>query len=158
MKAALAGRQDKRLVIAGPPCHGRSTASRTTPAHAYEERGVDMLSVRRKTRAQTRCRAARAAPFRHRRRRLYDLDYLSRPSRPGLPSGAFAIHGRVNATYETLKALRDGVPPANIKNGASPDLMKQGHAPSRLCEMVEGFSQRRPVADAARLPAHLIAA
>jgi carboxyvinyl-carboxyphosphonate phosphorylmutase len=31
----------------------------------------------------------------------------------------------VNAVYETMKALRAGTPPANIKSVASPDLMKQ---------------------------------
>jgi carboxyvinyl-carboxyphosphonate phosphorylmutase len=31
----------------------------------------------------------------------------------------------VNATYETLKALREGVPPASIKSVAPADLMKR---------------------------------
>jgi oxaloacetate decarboxylase len=31
----------------------------------------------------------------------------------------------VNATYETLRALRQGTPPANIKAVASPELMRQ---------------------------------
>ena len=31
----------------------------------------------------------------------------------------------VNAVYETMKALRAGAPPANMKTVASPDLMKR---------------------------------
>jgi carboxyvinyl-carboxyphosphonate phosphorylmutase len=31
----------------------------------------------------------------------------------------------VNAVHQTLKALRDGTPPADIKTVASPALMKQ---------------------------------
>jgi carboxyvinyl-carboxyphosphonate phosphorylmutase len=56
---------------------------------------------------------------------LYDLDYLSsRNVRICLLSHAPFMAG-VNAVYETLKALREGTKPADLKGVASADLMKR---------------------------------
>ena len=82
MKAALAGRQDKRLVIVGRTSAMAMTGVEDTIARlkAYEEAGVDMLfMVGVKTRAQLDAVAAAvklplflggAGPD------LYDLDYF----------------------------------------------------------------------------------
>jgi oxaloacetate decarboxylase len=131
MKAALAGRQDQRLVIAGRTSAMSINGVEDTIARlkAYEEAGVDMLFMSGvKTRAQLDAVAAvvklplfLGSPGAE----LYDLDYLSARNVRVCLQGHLPFMAAVNATYETLKALRDGVAPANIKNGASPDLMKQ---------------------------------
>ena len=56
---------------------------------------------------------------------LYDLDYLSVRNVRVCLQGHLPFMAAVNAAYETLKALRNGSPPADIKSVASPDLMKQ---------------------------------
>ena len=56
---------------------------------------------------------------------LYDLDYLSARNVRVCLQGHLPFLAAVNAAYETLKALRGGTPPAQIKTIASPDLMKQ---------------------------------
>jgi oxaloacetate decarboxylase len=56
---------------------------------------------------------------------LYDLDYLSARNVRVCLQGHLPFMAAVNAVHETLKALRAGTPPADIKSVASPDLMKQ---------------------------------
>jgi carboxyvinyl-carboxyphosphonate phosphorylmutase len=131
MKAALAGRQDKRLVIVGRTSAMAMTGVEDTIARlkAYEEAGVDMLfMVGVKTRAQLDAVAAAvklplflggAGP------ELYDLDYLSARNVRVCLQGHMPFMAAVNAVHETLKALRAGTAPAELKGVASPDLMKQ---------------------------------
>jgi carboxyvinyl-carboxyphosphonate phosphorylmutase len=131
MKAALAGRQDKRLIIVGRTSALSITGIDDTIARlkAYEEAGVDMVFMTGvKTRAQLDTVAAAikipiflggAGP------ELYDLDYLSARNVRICLQGHLPFMAAVKATYDTLKALRDGVPPADIKTVASADLMKQ---------------------------------
>jgi len=131
MKAALAGRQDKRLVIVGRTSAMGITGVDDTIARlqAYEQAGVDMLFMAGvKTRAQLDAVASAVklplflgspgAEF-------YDLDYLSARNVRVCLQGHLPFMAAVNAVHETLKALRAGTPPANIKSVASPDLMKQ---------------------------------
>ena len=100
-----------------------------TRLKAYEEAGVDMLFMSGvKTRAQLDAVAAAVKLplfLGSARAELYDLDYLSAKNVRVCLQGHLPFMAAVNATYETLKALRDGVAPASIKNGASPDLMKR---------------------------------
>jgi carboxyvinyl-carboxyphosphonate phosphorylmutase len=131
MKAALAGRQDKRLVIAGRTSALTISGIEDTIARlkAYEEAGVDMLFMTGvKTRAQLDTVAAAVklplflgnpAP------ELFDLDYLSARNVRVCLQGHMPFMAAVKAVYETLKALRDGAAPDSIKGIASPDLMKQ---------------------------------
>jgi carboxyvinyl-carboxyphosphonate phosphorylmutase len=131
MKAAIAGRQDKRLVIVGRTSAMVLTGIEDTIARlqAYEAAGVDMLFMTGvKTRAQLDAVAAAVTlplflggpgP------ELYDLDYLSARNVRICLQGHLPFMAAVNAVYETLKALRGGTPPASIKTVASPDLMKQ---------------------------------
>ena len=131
MKAALAGRQDKRLVIVGRTSAMAITGVADTIARlqAYEEAGVDMLFMAGvKTRAQLDAVATAVklplflgSPGPD----LYDLDYLSARNVRVCLQGHLPFMAAVNAVHETLKALRAGTPPANIKSVASPDLMKQ---------------------------------
>jgi carboxyvinyl-carboxyphosphonate phosphorylmutase len=131
MKAALAGRQDKRLVIVGRTSAMTMTGMEDTIARlqAYEAAGVDMLFMTGvKTRAQldTVATAVKLPLFLGSPgTELYDLDYLSARNVRICLQGHLPFMAAVNAVYETLKALRGGTPPASIKTVASPDLMKQ---------------------------------
>ncbi|HYM31606.1 MAG TPA: isocitrate lyase/PEP mutase family protein [Candidatus Cybelea sp.] len=130
MKAALAGRQDPRLVVAG-----RTSAVSITGiddaiarAKAYEAAGVDAIFlVGVRTRAELDAVSAAvtvplflggAGP------ELSDRDYLSaRRVRIAL-QGHQPFMAAVRAAYETLKALREGTRPGDLQNLASADLMK----------------------------------
>jgi len=131
MKAALAGRQDKRLVIVGRTSAMAMTGVADTIARlkAYEEAGVDMLFMAGvKTRAQLDSVAAAVKLplfLGGAGAELYDLDYLSARNVRFCLQGHLPFMAAVNAVHQTLKALRDGTPPADIKAVASPDLMKQ---------------------------------
>jgi carboxyvinyl-carboxyphosphonate phosphorylmutase len=131
MKAALLGRQDRRLVVIARTSALSISGLEDTIERlkAYEAIGVDMLFMTGvKTRAQLDTVAAAVklplflggtSP------ELYDLDYLSARNVRVCLQGHLPFLAAVNATYETLKALRDGTPPAQIKTIASSDLMKQ---------------------------------
>ncbi len=131
MKAAIAGRQDKRLVIVGRTSAMAMTGVADTIARlkAYEEAGVDMLFlVGVKTRAQLDAVAAAVKLplfLGGAGAELYDLDYLSARNVRICLQGHLPFMAAVHAVHETLKALRDGTPPADIKGIASPELMKQ---------------------------------
>jgi carboxyvinyl-carboxyphosphonate phosphorylmutase len=131
MKAALLGRQDRRLVVIARTSALSISGLEDTIERlkAYEAVGVDMLFMTGvKTRAQLDTVASAvklplflgsAGP------ELYDLDYLSARNVRVCLQGHLPFLAAVNAAYETLKALRDGTPPAQIKTIASSDLMKQ---------------------------------
>jgi oxaloacetate decarboxylase len=131
MKAALAGRQDKRLVIVGRTSAMAITGIEDTIARlkAYEAAGVDMLFMAGvKTRAQLDAVAAAVklplflgSPAAE----LHDLDYLSARNVRVCLQGHLPFMAAVNTVYETLKALRAGTLPADIKGVASADLMKK---------------------------------
>lgn len=131
MKAALAGRQDKRLVIVARTSAMAMTGVEDTIARlkAYEATGVDMLfMVGVKTRAQLDAVAAVVKLplfLGNPGDELYDLDYLSARNVRICLQGHLPFMAAVKAVHETLKALRDGTPPADIKTVASADLMKQ---------------------------------
>ena len=131
MKAALAGRQDKNLVIVGRTSAVGITgiADAVARAKAYEAAGVDMMFFTGvKTRAQLDELAAAikiplflggSGP------ELYDLDYLSARNVRVCLQGHLPFWAGVKAVYETLKALREGTPMADIKTAASADLQKK---------------------------------
>jgi oxaloacetate decarboxylase len=131
MKAALAGRQDKRLVIVGRTSAMAMTCIEDTIARmkAYEAAGVDMLFlVGVKTRAQLDAVAATVKLplfLGSAGAELYDLDYLSVRNVRVCLQGHMPFMAAVNAVHETLKALRAGTPPADLKGIASSELMKQ---------------------------------
>ena len=132
MKAALSGRQDPALVIAG-----RSSALRfggvpeaVKRAKAYQTAGVDAMFL---AGAQTRDEVAAVRSevsipilLGGAGGELSDLDWLSQNGVRIALQGHLPFAAAVKAAYDTLKALRDGVPPADLSGQiASPDLLAQ---------------------------------
>lgn len=131
MKAALSGRQDSSLVVAGRTSAAGITGLDDAIARgrAYQDAGVDAMFFTGVT-TEDAVKAVAAE---------IDVPIFMGGSGAGvLGDRAFlaAHHVRVSlqghhpfaaaveATYVTLKALRDGTPPAEIKGKASPDRMK----------------------------------
>jgi oxaloacetate decarboxylase len=128
MKAALDGRSDPSLVILGRTGAVSITSldDAVARAKAYEATGVDGLFFTGiKARAELDAIAAATrlpivlggAP-----EEMSDLDYLAaRRVRIAL-QGHAPIAAATQAVYETLKALREGTPPKQLKGLASSEL------------------------------------
>lgn len=128
MKAALGGRSDASLVIMGrtgaAPITSIEDAIRR--ARAYESAGVDALFFTGiKSRAELEAVAAATrlpivlggAP-----EELNALDYLASQRVRIALQGHAPIAAATQAVYETLKALREGASPKNLKGLASSEL------------------------------------
>jgi oxaloacetate decarboxylase len=131
MKAALSARQDKDLVIAG-----RTSAlamanldEAVKRAKAYEAAGVDAIFLA----GGATIEAVEAVSSALRiplilgggSGPLGDRDWLAAHRvRIALQTHA-PFSAAVQAVYDTLKALRDGVAPRELKNIASPELIRQ---------------------------------
>lgn len=131
MKAALAGRQDPLLCIAGRTSAVQITGVDDAIARgkAYEEAGVDALFfVGVKTRAELDAiSAATTLPIilGGVAGDLTDLAYLSaRRVRIAL-QGHQPFAAAVKAIHDTLRALRDGIPPGKLTGIADAELMKR---------------------------------
>jgi len=131
MRAALAGRRDPKLMI-----FGRTSAVSVTDAEdaarriaLYEAAGVDAIFlVGVKTRAQLETvRAAVKLPLMlgGAGPELLDLDYLSGMGVRLCLQGHQPFMAAVQAVYDTLKALREGTPPKELKGVAPPELVKR---------------------------------
>ena len=131
MKAALAGRQDPLLCIAGRTSAVQVSGLDDAIARgkAYEQVGVDALFfVGVRTRAELDALSAATripiilgggAP------ELSDRDYLaSRRVRIAL-QGHQPFAAAVMAVHDTLKALREGTPPSKLSGVADAELMKR---------------------------------
>jgi carboxyvinyl-carboxyphosphonate phosphorylmutase len=131
MRAALAGRQDKSLVIAGRTSAAAIAGIDEAIARcrAYEEAGVDAVfatGITRREDLEALCAAVRIPVMLGAiAKALDDKAYLGRTGVRIALQGHLPIMAAVRATYETLKALRDGTPPGVIEGGASEALMKQ---------------------------------
>jgi len=128
MKAAVDGRGDPTLVILA-----RTGAASITSlgdaierARAYEATGVDGLfftGIRNRAELDAIAQATRlpivlgGAP-----EEMNDLGYLSERRVRIALQGHAPVAAATQAVYETLKALREGTPPKNLKGLASPDL------------------------------------
>jgi oxaloacetate decarboxylase len=128
MKAALDGRGDLALVILA-----RTGAASITSlgdaierARAYEATGVDGLfftGIKNRAELDAIAQATRlpivlgGAP-----EEMNDLDYLGERRVRIALQGHAPISAATQVVYETLKALREGTPPKNLKGLASPDL------------------------------------
>ncbi len=131
MRAALAGRQDPQLVIAGRTgavaVNGVEDA--IARARAYEAAGVDaMFFTGVKTRAELEAiHAAIRIPILlgSIEPELSDTDYLSARGVRIALQGHLPIAAAIKAVHDTLKALRDGVPSKQIQGVASAELMKR---------------------------------
>lgn len=131
MKAALSGRQDKRLVIAGRTSALAIAGLDETlkRAKAYEAAGVDAIFLAGGVTAD----AVEAVSSQVRVPLILgggggnpgDLGWLAAHNvRIALQTHA-PFSAAVQAVYTTLKALRDGTKPAELSGIASPDLIRQ---------------------------------
>ena len=131
MRAALAGRQDPDLIVLGRTSvvgvNGVEDGIRR--ARAYVDTGVDgIMFVGVKTRAELEAIAAEIeVPIMlgGSGAELQDADYLAQHGVRISLQGHQPIMAAVQAMYTTLKALRDGTPPAELEGVASSELMKQ---------------------------------
>jgi carboxyvinyl-carboxyphosphonate phosphorylmutase len=131
LRAALAGRQDPRLVICGRTSAIAITGVEDTIARlkAYEAVGVDMLFVAGlKNREQLDALASAvkkplflgSVP-----EDMMDLDYLSARNVRVCLQGHHQFWAGVQGVYNTLQALREGTKPSKLPNVASADLQKK---------------------------------
>ena len=148
MKAAIAGRQDPLLAIAGRTSAIQIAGLDDAIARgkAYEQVGVDALFfVGVRTRAELDALSAATrlpiilgggTP------ELSDRDYLaSRRVRIAL-QGHQPFAAAVKAVHDTLKALREGTPPSKLSGVADAELMKRVTRDARLLEVDEGVPRR----------------
>ena len=131
MKAALAGRQDPLLAIAGRTSAVQisSLDDAIARGRAYEAAGVDalfMVGVRTRAELDAISAATRLPIIMGGvSGELADLDYLSaRRVRIAL-QGHQPFAAAVKAVHDTLKALREGTPPAKLTGVADAELMKR---------------------------------
>ena len=131
MRAALAGRQDPRLVIVGRTSAIGITGVEDTIRRlkAYEAVGVDMLFMAGlKNREQLDAVASAvtkplflgSVP-----EDMMDLGYLSARKVRVCLQGHHQFWAGVQGVYNTLKALREGTKPSELKNVASADMQKK---------------------------------
>jgi carboxyvinyl-carboxyphosphonate phosphorylmutase len=132
MRAALAGRQDPRLVVVGRTSALAINGVADTIARlkAYETAGVDMLfmaGVKSRSELDAVAGAVRLPLFLGSAGRdLYDLDYLSSRNVRVCLQGHTPIMASINAVHATLRALRDGKPGWEFENISPPsELMKR---------------------------------
>ena len=131
MKAALSGRQDSALVIAGrtsaAAINGLDDA--IARGRAYQQAGVDAMFFTGVT-DEDQVRAVSDAldiPVflgGSGTGTLGDRDFLARHGVRISLQGHHPFMASVQATYETLQALRDGTSPADISGRASPAFME----------------------------------
>lgn len=130
MRAAVEGRQDPNLVIAGRTSAVAITGidDAVARAKAYEAAGVDALFfVGVKTKAELEAlRSAVDLPFilGGRGPELSDIDYLGDQGVRVCLQGHQPFMAAVQAVHDTLKALREGTEPGDLKGVASSGLMK----------------------------------
>jgi carboxyvinyl-carboxyphosphonate phosphorylmutase len=131
MKAALAGRQDPRLVICGRTSAIGITGVEDTIARlkAYEATGVDMLFMAGlKNRAQLDAVAAAVSKplfLGSVPEDMMDIEYLSARRVRVCLQGHHQFWAGVQGVHDTLKALREGKKPSELKNVAPGDLQKK---------------------------------
>lgn len=131
MKAALAARSDPRLAIVG-----RTSAVTIADMEdamrriaAYQEAGVDavfLTGIRTRTQVE-RIRATVGIPviLGAAGPEIADLDYLAGNGVRICLQGHQPFMAAVEAVYASLKALREGTPPEELKGVASRELMRR---------------------------------
>jgi carboxyvinyl-carboxyphosphonate phosphorylmutase len=145
MKAALAARRDPRLVIAGRTSAMAVAGIEDTlaRARAYEAVGVDVLflvGVRTREQLDAISAACRipivlggVGP------ELSDRDYLGAKGVRVCLQGHQPFMAAVAALRETMKALREGTPPAKLAAIASAQLMQQLSRDADYARWTESF-------------------
>jgi carboxyvinyl-carboxyphosphonate phosphorylmutase len=131
MRAALAGRQDPRLVVVGRTSAMGITGVDDTIARlkAYEAAGVDMLfmaGVTTRAQLDAVAQAVKLPLFLGGvPQALMDLDYLTVRNVRVCLQGHQSFWASVQGVHDTLKALREGTKPGELKNIAGADLQKR---------------------------------
>jgi carboxyvinyl-carboxyphosphonate phosphorylmutase len=131
MRAAIAGRQDPRLMICGRTSAISITGVEDTIARlkAYEAAGVDLLFVAGlKSREQLDALASALKKplfLGNVPEDMMDADYLSARNVRVCLQGHHQFWAGVQGVYNTLKALRDGTKPSKLPNVASADMQKK---------------------------------
>ncbi|CAI8046799.1 Oxaloacetate decarboxylase, partial [Geodia barretti] len=129
MKAALAGRTDPALTIAGRTSALRISGLEDTikRVKAYEAAGVDAIFL---AGANTRDEVAAVAAevsvpllLGGTTGELQDKEWLGANGVKVALQGHLPFSAAVKAVYDTLKALRDGVAPADLRDSLAPDEM-----------------------------------
>jgi carboxyvinyl-carboxyphosphonate phosphorylmutase len=131
MRAAVGARQDSLLVVVGrtsaPSVTGDDDA--IARGQAYEATGVDALFFSGiKSRDQLdRISAATTVPLilGNPGKDVVELEYLATRRVRICLQGHSPVMAAIQATYTTLKALRDGVKPVDLQGLPSADLMKR---------------------------------
>ena len=120
MKAALAARRDPNMVVAGRTSSLRITdlADTIKRVKAYEQAGVDAVFL---AGATTKAEVEAVSSEMNiplllggTTGELADKDYLGSVGVRVALQGHLPFAAAIKATYDTLKALRDGVPPADL--------------------------------------------
>jgi carboxyvinyl-carboxyphosphonate phosphorylmutase len=132
MKAALSGRQDPSLVVAGRTSAIRfgGVAEAIRRVKAYQEAGVDAVFL---AGAQTKAEVAEVHAETNiplllggAGGELADLEFLGANGVRVALQGHLPFQAAVKAAYDTLKALREGVAPADLSDKlVSPQLLGQ---------------------------------
>ncbi len=131
MRAALEGRQDKNLVIAGRTSAPRVTSTEDAIARvtAYEAAGVDAIFVVGvQSRAQLEAiSAAVSLPIilGGSAKEVRGLDYLGSLGVRVALQGHQPIMAAAQAAYSVLKAFREGAQPEDLENVPAGDFMKK---------------------------------
>ena len=131
MRAALEGRQDPNLVIAGRTSAPRLTGTEDAVARvtAYEAAGVDAIFVVGvQSRAQLEAIAAAVSLpiiLGGSAKEVRGLDYLGGLGVRVALQGHQPIMAAAQAAYSTLKALKDGAQPEELENIPTGDFMKK---------------------------------
>ena len=131
MRAALAGRQDPSLVIAGrtSAMQVAGVAETIARARAYAAAGVDALflvGVRTREQLDAVADAVSLPLFLGSTPpALADRDYLAARGVRVALQGHLPFMAAIRAVHDTLKALRDGTPPAKIEGTASEELLRR---------------------------------
>lgn len=131
MKAAVAGRSDPALVIAARSSAISVTGIDDTIARirAYQETGVDaifLIGIKQKQQLEAianECKlplilGGAGAD-------IMDLDYLASQGVSLCLQGHQPVMAAMQATYDTLKALRDGTKPSDLNNRFDKNLINQ---------------------------------
>ena len=149
MKAALEGRSDPSLVVMGRTGAAAITSIEDTirRAQAYEAAGVDALfftGIKSRPELEAISAATRlpivlgGSP-----EELNALDYLGGQRVRIALQGHAPIAAATQAVHETLKALREGTPPKNLKGLASSELtsrvMREADMKTRSADFLGHF-------------------
>ena len=145
MRAALEGRQDPNLVIAGRTSAPRVTGTEDAVARvtAYEAAGVDAIFVVGvQSRAQLEAISASVSLpiiLGGSAKEVRGLDYLASQGVRVALQGHQPIMAAAGAAYSTLKALKDGAQPEDLENVPAGDFMKKYMNDADYRRQIESF-------------------